>query len=62
MNFSADDETAIALCRTTYQGDCRCEKNGWVICDPMLRYVRENADVLANMRAAFAGKYPDQSK
>jgi hypothetical protein len=57
--FSADEESAVSLCRTTYSGDCRCERNGRVICDPMLNEVAEIADFLAGMRAAFAGRYPE---
>jgi hypothetical protein len=57
--FTADDETAISICRTTYEGDCRCERNGAVICDPMLRQVAEMKPHLEKMRAAFAGQYPE---
>lgn len=59
--FTADEDSAISLCRTTYDGKCLCERNGRVICDPMLRQVREMGDHLANMRAAFAGKYPEET-
>lgn len=57
--FSADDETAISLCRMEYQGDCYCERNGHVVCAPMLRQVAEMQPELAKMRAAFAGGYPE---
>lgn len=60
VRFSADDETAISICRTTYCGDCRCEKNGRVVCEPMLRQVREMGDQLALLRAAFAGRYLEE--
>lgn len=60
--FSADEESAISLCRTTYDGDCRCEKNGRVICAPMLRQIHEMAGYLKNMRDAFAGLHPENSE
>lgn len=56
---SADEDTAITLCRQEYEGDCRCERNGSVICEPMLRRVREMATYLKSMRAAFEGHYPE---
>lgn len=59
MGFSADEETAISLCRMTYEGDCRCERNGRVICAPMIRQVEEMELVLSRMRKAFAGGYPE---
>jgi hypothetical protein len=59
MAFSADDETAISLCRTTYEGDCRCERNGRVICVPMLREVAQMRPHLDRMRRAFAGHRPE---
>jgi hypothetical protein len=57
--FTADDDTAISLCRMTYDGDCRCEKNGRVICDPMIAAVEAQRDHLTAMRRAFAGHYPE---
>lgn len=57
--FTADDETAISLCRMTYNGDCRCEKNGHVICDPMIAAVEAQRDYLKAMRCAFAGHCPE---
>lgn len=59
MGFSADEETAISLCRMTYEGDCRCERNGRVICAPMIRQVEELQPELSRMRMAFAGGYPE---
>lgn len=58
--FSADEESAISLCRTSYEGDCRCERNGRVICEPMLREIEAQRPFLNAMRAAFAGGYPEQ--
>lgn len=43
----------------TYEGDCRCERNGRVICDPMIRQVEELQPELSLMRKAFAGGYPE---
>lgn len=54
-HFTADEDSAISICRMTYQGDCRCEKNGRVICEPMLREVEGMRDHLLNMRTAFSG-------
>lgn len=54
-HFTADDDTAISLCRMAYEGDCRCEQNGRVICEPMIREVAEMRDYLDGMRQAFAG-------
>jgi hypothetical protein len=59
--FSTDEETAIALCRTTYSGDCRCERNGTVICEPMLRVVVEMQPALSQLRAAIALPTPHTS-
>ena len=58
--FSADEDTAISLCRMTYDGDCLCERNGQVICVPMIAAVDEQRDYLAKMRLAFAGQYPEE--
>jgi hypothetical protein len=55
----ADEETAISICRTTYEGDCRCEKNGQVVCQPMIQQVVGMRDYLVRMRTAFAGGYPE---
>jgi hypothetical protein len=52
--FSTDEETAIALCRTTYSGDCRCERNGTVICESMLREVEVLQPALSQLREAIA--------
>lgn len=57
--FSADEDSAISLCRMTYEGDCRCEKNGRVVCAPMIREVEAMQDDLVKLRAAFAGGYPE---
>jgi hypothetical protein len=57
--FSADEETAISLCRMTYAGDCRCERNGRVVCDPVLNEVAAMKPDLDALRAAFAGQYPE---
>lgn len=59
MPFSADEDSAISLCRMAYEGDCRCEKNGRVVCAPVLRQVEEMRSHLDNMRAAFAGQNPE---
>lgn len=58
--FTADEETAISLCRMTYDGDCRCERNGRVICDPMIAAVNAQREHLSKMRRAFAGEYPEE--
>jgi hypothetical protein len=55
----ADEDTAISLCRMTYQGDCRCEKNGRVVCEPMIQQVVGMQDYLTAMRSAFAGGCPE---
>jgi len=60
MRLSADEESAIALCRMTYAGDCRCERNGRVVCVPVLREVQAMKPHLEAMRAAFAGRYPEE--
>jgi hypothetical protein len=57
--FTADDDTAISLCRMAYKGDCRCERNGAVVCDPMIQEVEAMRPHLDAMRAAMAGRYPD---
>jgi len=59
--FSTDEETAIALCRMTYAGDCRCERNGIMICEPMLRQVVEMQPALSQLRAAIALPTPPTS-
>ena len=59
--FSTDEETAIALCRTTYSGDCRCERNGTVICESMLREVVEMQPELSQLREAIALPTPHTS-
>lgn len=58
MGFSADEDSAISLCRMRYEGDCRCERNGRVICAPVLRAVQEMKPHLEHMRSAFAGREP----
>lgn len=58
----ADRETAYALCRTTYEGDCRCERNRAEPCVPMAREVEAMSGYLAGMRAAFAGHYPEDAQ
>lgn len=55
-HFTADEETAISLCRMQYKGDCRCERHGNVVCEPMIREVAEMQDYLHAMRMAFAGR------
>lgn len=53
--MSADDSTAVWLCRTSNSGDCACEKNGSVVCQQMLRKVRDSTGHVARMRDAFGG-------
>ena len=55
----ADEDTAVSLCRMTYQGDCRCKKDGRVVCEPMIRHVEGMSEHLVKMRAAFGGRYPE---
>jgi len=59
VTFTADEDSAISLCRMRYAGDCRCERNGRVVCAPVLREVEEMKPQLDNMRAAIAGREPE---
>lgn len=51
--MTPDEESAIAICRTTYGPNCLCEKSGRMVCAKVEQEVAVLREYLDMMRAAM---------